>query len=67
MCVCVCVKWLNGKHTVFGKVVEGMEIAKAIEVCGSNSGKTKGELVIEDCGHAYLDNKTKTFKELKQL
>lgn len=24
-------QWLNGKHTVFGKVIEGMEIAQAIQ------------------------------------
>lgn len=24
-------QWLNGKHTVFGKVIEGMEIAEAIQ------------------------------------
>ncbi len=30
----------DGKHVVFGKVVEGMEIFKALEAGGSQSGKT---------------------------
>ena len=29
---------LNGKHTVFGEVIEGQEFVKAIEACGSDSG-----------------------------
>jgi len=29
---------LNGKHTVFGEVIEGQEFVKAIEGCGSDSG-----------------------------
>merc|ERR1719356_2192648 len=32
---------LDGKHVVFGRVVDGMEVVKAIEKQGSNSGKTK--------------------------
>jgi len=38
---------LNGKHTIFGKVVEGMDTVKALEKAGSRSGKTKEKLVIE--------------------
>jgi len=30
--------WLNGKHTVFGKVIEGMEIAEAINNVETASG-----------------------------
>lgn len=29
---------LNGKHTVFGEVIEGQEFIKAIEGTGSDSG-----------------------------
>ena len=42
--------WLTGKHVVFGKVVEGMDVVKQMEACGSGSGKTKTQVVIANCG-----------------
>ena len=42
--------WLDGKHVVFGNVVEGMDVVKAVEKVGSASGKTSGKVVITDCG-----------------
>lgn len=42
--------WLDGKHVVFGKVVEGYTVVKEMEKVGSNSGTTKEPVVIEDCG-----------------
>merc|ERR1719171_1616987 len=38
--------WLDGKHTVFGRVVEGEGIVKTMERCGSESGKTRAKVVI---------------------
>lgn len=42
--------WLNGKHVVFGKVVEGMDVIKTIESHGSRSGQTDQPIVVADCG-----------------
>ena len=40
--------WLDGKHTLFGEVVEGMETLKALEAAGSApSGATKEPLKME--------------------
>ena len=42
--------WLDCKHVVFGTVVEGMEVVKAMEKVGSKSGSTSQKVVITDCG-----------------
>ena len=42
---------LDGKHVVFGKVVEGKDdVVKLMESVGSGSGKTSKPVVIADCG-----------------
>ena len=42
--------WLDYKHVVFGKVVQGMDVLKAIESVGSRSGQTRVPVQIVDCG-----------------
>merc|ERR1712050_656711 len=49
-------EWLDGKHVVFGSVIEGMDIVKKIEGVGSQSGKTSQPVVIADCGQMCWDD-----------
>merc|ERR1712221_42045 len=42
--------WLDGKHVVFGSVTSGMDVVKAIEGLGSDSGKTQKKITITNSG-----------------
>ncbi|XP_029915423.1 peptidyl-prolyl cis-trans isomerase A [Myripristis murdjan] len=42
--------WLDGKHVVFGRVVEGLDVVREVESYGSQSGKTSAKIIIADCG-----------------
>ncbi|KAH8833505.1 cyclophilin [Flagelloscypha sp. PMI_526] len=46
----VVTSWLDGKHVVFGEVVEGFDIVKNIEAQGSASGTPKTEITITGSG-----------------
>ncbi|XP_052772418.1 peptidyl-prolyl cis-trans isomerase-like isoform X2 [Mya arenaria] len=42
--------WLDGKHVVFGKVIEGMDVVKKIEGVGSQNGTTSAKVLIQNSG-----------------
>jgi len=46
----VATPFLNGKHTVFGQVVEGYSVVKALESVGSQSGAPAYDVFIDKCG-----------------
>ncbi|GFZ42339.1 peptidylprolyl isomerase [Saitozyma sp. JCM 24511] len=45
-------EWLDGKHTVFGEVVSGMDTIKLLEKTGNKDGKVPADKkgVIKSCG-----------------
>lgn len=51
---------LDGKHVVFGKVVSGVHLVKAMEKYGTPSGKPTAVIQVKDCGEVKLkDSKGK--------
>jgi peptidylprolyl isomerase len=42
--------WLDGRHVVYGKIVEGVDVVKKIEEVGSQSGKPSKVVTIVDSG-----------------
>merc|ERR1712185_43350 len=45
--------WLDGRHVVFGKVIEGMDVVKKIEDTPTNAGdKPNEDVVIVKAGEA---------------
>ena len=48
---CVPTPFLNGKHVVFGKVVDGMDVVKKVEnVRTGRDDKPNQEVAISQCG-----------------
>jgi peptidylprolyl isomerase len=52
-------QWLDGKHVVFGVVLEGVDVVKAIEREGSNGGHVRKLIQIQDSGALELSEKDK--------
>jgi cyclophilin family peptidyl-prolyl cis-trans isomerase len=42
--------WLDGRHIVFGRVLEGMQVVDKISSYGSGSGQPKANIQIINCG-----------------
>jgi len=47
--------WLDGKHVVFGKVLEGLDVVKKVEAVGAQSGTPSKTVTIVDSGELPLD------------
>ncbi|WP_411024341.1 peptidylprolyl isomerase, partial [Salmonella sp. s58760] len=42
--------WLDGKHVVFGSVIDGLDYIREVEKKGHQSGKCSAKITIADCG-----------------
>ncbi|WP_439680938.1 peptidylprolyl isomerase [Embleya sp. MST-111070] len=42
--------WLDGRHVVFGEVVDGMDVVRAIEAVGTAGGETDKMVRVTRCG-----------------
>ncbi|TXG72383.1 hypothetical protein EZV62_000962 [Acer yangbiense] len=46
-------EWLDGKHVIFGQVVEGFDVKKVVEKVGSKSGMTSKLIMVVDCSQLF--------------
>jgi cyclophilin family peptidyl-prolyl cis-trans isomerase len=52
-------QWLDGKHVIFGMVVDGEHTIKKIEKTGTYGGKPKSVSTIVNCGELPLEPEDK--------
>merc|ERR1711948_132759 len=39
-------QWLDGRHVVFGKIIDGMDVVTKVEAVGTSSGKPQKEVTV---------------------
>nr|VWO99405.1 ATP-dependent RNA helicase CshA (EC [Ganoderma boninense] len=55
----VVTSWLDGKHVVFGEVLEGMDIVHAIEdVAKGRNDRPEEDVIVADCGELEVKSET---------
>jgi len=45
---------LDGKHVIFGKVLQGMGVLKEIRECETKNDRPVKDIIIADCGQVNL-------------
>ncbi|KAG2387516.1 hypothetical protein C9374_001110 [Naegleria lovaniensis] len=59
--------WLDGKHVVFGQVIEGMSVVRAIERQGTTEGTPRSRVIIADCGEIVKEDTEEAAAEVSLL
>ena len=52
---------LDGKHVVFGKVIQGIDTVKKMEAVGTDEGEPITQIIIKECGEKPLPSFIQAF------
>lgn len=47
--------WLDGRHVVFGRVLEGQDLVKKVEAIGDQSGTPSKKVTVVDSGEISIE------------